>query len=435
MSDINILIGAEKFAELRRRNFYYVDKTFFLEKFLSSDKPNVTSKVTLFTRPRRFGKTLFMSMLAAFFDITKDSRELFEGLAVSRNTNLCKEWMNRYPVISLSLKAVGGLCFEDAFAKFRNQILKCVSGYYRFYEDPAVTPQDRLYLNAILQQKAGKSELAKALCTMSRALAGYYKRPVIVLIDEYDTPVVNAARGGYYDEMVDFVRDFFGYTFAANAALKFGVLTGVMPITKESLFGGLDSLKHYGVSDSDYADIFGFTQDEVDTLLDKAGLSSKREEVRAWYGGYSFGGTQEMYCPWNILNYVVDHKNNPQLEPKAYWLDTSGNELVQRLVAQTLADPHDIDALLDGGTLAARLRFFPECRNLSRDSIWSTLSFTGYLTSVPQEERRRPSQQGSDSDILTIPNREVAKIFISALREWFSRSLQAPSAQASARPS
>ena len=411
MPELKILLGAEKFAELRRSNFYYADKTAFLEKFLSSGKPNVASKVALFTRPRRFGKTLFMSMLAEFFDITRDSRELFEGLAVSRNKRLCEEWMNRYPVISLNLKGVGGLCFEDAFAKFHNQILKCVSGYYRFYEDPAVTPQDRLYLNAILQQKAGKSELAKALCTMSRALAGYYKRPVIVLIDEYDTPVVNAARGGYYNEMVDFVRDFFGYTFAANAALKFGVLTGVMPITKESLFGGLDSLRHYGVSDSDYADIFGFTQDEVDTLLDKAGLSSKREEVRAWYGGYSFGGTQEMYCPWNILNYVVDHKNNPQLEPKAYWLDTSGNELVQRLVAQTLADPHDIDALLDGGTLAARLHFFPECRNLSRDSNLVYPFFHRVSDKCParREKETEParlgqrypdhSQQGSGKDL------------------------------------
>ena len=176
----------------------------------------------------------------------------------------------------------------------------------------------------------------------------YYKRPVIVLIDEYDTPVVNAARGGYYDEMADFVRDFFGYTFAANAALKFGVLTGVMPITKKSLFGGLDSLRHYGVSDSDYADAIGFTQDEVDTLLAKAGLSSKREEVMDWYGGYRFGGTQAMYCPWNVQNYVVDHKRDPQLAPKAYWLGTGGNDLLQRLVAQAIADPRDIDALLDG---------------------------------------------------------------------------------------
>lgn len=375
------------------------------------------------SRTLRFGKTLFMSMLAAFVDITKDSRELFEGLAVSRNTNLCKEWMNRYPVISLSLKAVGGLCFEDAFAKFRNQILKCVSGYYRFYEDPAVTPQDRLYLNAILQQKAGKSELAKALCTMSRALAGYYKRPVIVLIDEYDTPVVNAARGGYYDEMADFVRDFFGYTFAANAALKFGVLTGVMPITKKSLFGGLDSLRHYGVSDSDYADAIGFTQDEVDTLLAKAGLSSKREEVMDWYGGYRFGGTQAMYCPWNVQNYVVDHKRDPQLAPKAYWLGTGGNDLLQRLVAQAIADPRDIDALLDDGMLAAHTNLFPDCWDLTRDNACSILHFTGYLTMTHNARMERSFLPGSSREILTIPNREVEEIFREDLKEWFSHRL------------
>ena len=422
MSDIKIMIGAEKFADLRKRNFYYADKTAFLEKFLSSNKPSVASKAALFTRPRRFGKTLLLSMLAEFFDITRDSRELFEGLAVSRNTALCKEWMNQYPVISLSLKAVGGLCFEDAFAKFRNQIMKCVSRYYKVYEDPAVNPRDRMWLNAILQQKADKSVLARGLGTMARALAAYYRRPVIVLLDEYDTPVVNAAQGGYYDEMADFVRDFFDCTFAANAALKFGVLTGVMPVTKESLFGGLDSLVLYGVSDSDYADAIGFTQDEVDTLLDKAGLSSKREEVRAWYGGYRFGGTQDMYCPWNIQNYVVDHRRDPQLAPKAYWLGTGGNDLLQRLVAQTLADPSDIDALLDGGTRAAHTNLFPDCWDLTRDNACSILLFAGYLTMAQQEEGR--SQQGQDSDILTIPNREVARIFTSALREWFSRSLK-----------
>ena len=369
MPELKILLGAEKFAELRKGNYYYADKTAFLEKFFSSGKPNVASKVALFTRPCRFGKTLFMSMLAEFFDITRDSRELFEGLAVSRNKRLCEEWMNRYPVISLNLKGVGGLCFEDAFAKFRNQIMKCVSRYYKLYEDPAVNPQDRMWLNTILQKKADKSVLGETLRTMGRALAVYYRRPVIVLLDEYDTPVVNAAQNGYYDEMADFVRDFFGYTFAANEHLRFGFLTGVMPVTRESLCSGLDSLGHYGVSDSDYADAIGFTQDEVDTLLAKAGLSSKREEVMDWYGGYRFGGTQAMYCPWDIQNYVVDHKRDPQLAPKAYWLGTGGNDLLQRLVAQAIADPRDIDALLDDGTLAARLRFFPECRNLSRDSI------------------------------------------------------------------
>ena len=201
MSDINILIGAEKFSELRKDNYYYIDKTGFLNSFLP-----LSAKVHLFTRPRRFGKTLFLSMLAEFFDITRDSRSLFEGLAVSRNTNLCKEWMNQYPVISLSLKGVGGASFEDAFAKFRNQIMKCVARYHALYEDPAVNPLDRMWLNEILQQKADKSVLAEALCTMSRALAAYYKRPAIILVDEYDVPLDKAERNGYYREMLDVMR-------------------------------------------------------------------------------------------------------------------------------------------------------------------------------------------------------------------------------------
>ena len=216
---------------------------------------------------------------------------------------------------------------------------------------------------------------------------------------------------------------FFGYTFAANAALKFGVLTGVMPITKKSLFGGLDSLRHYGVSDSDYADAIGFTQDEVDTLLAKAGLSSKREEVMDWYGGYRFGGTQAMYCPWNVQNYVVDHKRDPQLAPKAYWLGTGGNDLLQRLVAQAIADPRDIDALLDDGMLAAHTNLFPDCWDLTRDNACSILHFTGYLTMTHNARMERSFLPGSSREILTIPNREVEEIFREDLKEWFSHRL------------
>lgn len=289
MSDINILIGAEKFSELRKDNYYYIDKTGFLNSFLP-----LSAKVHLFTRPRRFGKTLFLSMLAEFFDITRDSRSLFEGLAVSRNTALCKEWMNQYPVISLSLKGVGGASFEDAFAKFRNQIMKCVARYHALYEDPAVNPLDRMWLNEIQQQKADKSVLAEALCTMSRALAAYYKRPAIILVDEYDVPVAKAAENGYYDEMIDFERDFLCSALKTNDDLIFGVLTGCLRITRESIFTGLNNIKCYDIADGDYADVFGFTQGEVDTLLADAGLSSKREEVRAWYDGYRFGKNQEI---------------------------------------------------------------------------------------------------------------------------------------------
>ena len=418
MSDINILIGAEKFADLRKRNFYYVDKTAFLENFLSSSQ----ASVALFTRPRRFGKTLFMSMLAEFFDVTKDSRSLFEGLAVSRNTNLCKEWMNQYPVISLSLKGVGGASFEDAFAKFRNQIMKCVARYHAIYEDPAVNPLDRMWLNEIQQQKADKSVLAEALCTMSRALAAYYKRPAIILVDEYDVPVAKAAENGYYDEMIDFERDFLCSALKTNDDLIFGVLTGCLRITRESIFTGLNNIKCYDIADSDYADVFGFTQGEVDTLLADAGLSSKREEVRAWYDGYRFGENQEIYCPWSILNYVVDHKNNPQLEPKAYWLHSSDNALVQRLVAHNSTDlSPTIDTLLDGSTLQTQINLTPNYKNLASTAanIWSLLYLTGYLTRTPKDA----AYALPGTDRLAIPNREVEEIFREDLKEWFSHRL------------
>ena len=422
MSELKILIGGEVFSEIQRGNYYYVDKTGFLNDFLP-----LSAKVSLITRPRRFGKTLFMSMLADFFDITKDSRELFAGLKVSANEALCKEWMNQYPVIFLSLKDVEGDNFAETLGVFNNKIVSLFNRYESILGSDKIKTGNRRAFEEIINRRATKEILLDSLGILTSILTQYYQKPAIVLIDEYDVPVAKAEENGYYDEMILFMRIFLSSALKTNQEnLMCAVLTGCLRITKESIFTGLNNLKCYDISDSDYADTFGFTQEEVDTLLADAGLSFKKEEVREWYDGYRFGKNQEIYCPWSILNYVVDHKKDSQREPKAYWLNTSGNELVQRLIAHNPTDLTDtIDSLLAGNVLPVDINYATNYKNLTStaEDIWSILYFTGYLTKAPKEMADELLLPGSGMDILTIPNREVTEIFRDELKKWFSHRL------------
>lgn len=422
MPELKILIGGELFSEIRRGNYYYVDKTGFLNDFLP-----LSAKVSLITRPRRFGKTLFMSMLADFFDIAKDSRELFASLKVSANVELCKEWMNQYPVIFLSLKDIDKPTYARALKRFQEEITKFCKKHKYLLSSEKVENEDKVQLQKFLDREADEDTLGLSLELLINVLASYHQKPVIVLIDEYDVPVAKAEENGYYDEMIQFMRGFLSSALKTNQEnLMFAILTGCLRITKESIFTGLNNLKCYDISDSDYADTFGFTQDEVDTLLADAGLSSKKEEVREWYDGYCFGKNQEIYCPWSILNYVVDHMKDPQRDPTAYWLNTSGNELVQRLIAHNSTDLTDsIDSLLDGNFLPAHINYATNYKNLTStpENIWSLLYLTGYLTKAPKEVADELLLPGSGMDMLTIPNKEVTEIFRDELKKWFSHRL------------
>lgn len=425
MSELKILIGGEVFSEIRRGKYYYVDKTGFLNDFLP-----LSAKVSLITRPRRFGKTLFMSMLAEFFDITKDSRDLFAGLKVSTNEELCKEWMNQYPVIFLSLKDIDKPTYARALKRFQEEITKFCKKHKYLLSSEKVEKEDKVQLQKFLDREADEDTLGLSLELLINALASYHGKPAIVLIDEYDVPVAKAEENGYYDEMIQFMRGFLSSALKTNQEnLMFAVLTGCLRITKESIFTGLNNLKCYGISDQKFADVFGFTQTEVDKLLADANLSSRKEEIKTWYDGYRFGKNQEIYCPWSIMNYIDDVQNNPETAPAAYWLNTSSNELVQRLIAHNPTDLTDtIDSLLAGNVLPVHINYATNYKNLTstQEDIWSLLYLTGYLTKAPKEVADEFLLPGSGMDILTIPNKEVTEIFRDELKKWFSHRLTSP---------
>lgn len=422
MSELKVLVGGENFAEIRRGKYCYIDKTGFLNDFLP-----LPAKVSLFTRPRRFGKTLFMSMLAEFFDIAKDSRELFAGLTISASEELCAQWMNQYPVIFLSLKDVDKPSYARAVMRFQEEITDFCKNHMFLLSSERVAKEDKVRLQKYLVSEADEDTIGLSLKTLIRAMASHYGKPVIVLIDEYDVPVAKAEANGFYDGMINFMRGVLSSALkTSQGSLLFAVLTGCLRITKESIFTGLNNLKCFGISDSRFADAVGFTQAEVDKLLADAGLSARKEEVKAWYDGYCFGSKQEIYCPWSIMNYVSDVLAEPDTPPQAYWLHTSNNELVRRLIANNPADLTDnIDSLLAGDFLPAHISVAPSYNNLtsSPENIWTLLYYTGYLTKASKGVADKLLLPGSSFDLLRIPNKEVASIFNEELKEWFSRHL------------
>ena len=431
MSRINIS-NTENFAELRQGNGYYVDKTDFLEEFLKDyqrpDHFRSPGAATLFTRPHRFGKTLFLSMLAEFFDISKDSAQLFAGLKVSSNEALCKTWMNKYPVLFVSLKRVTAKNFEDALDKLGRLIGDLCLKHRILLKSKKLDREERKTLKALRKKQASRNTLCEALLILSRAMYYHYEKPAILLIDEYDVPVAEAEENGYYDEMIDFFKEFFSNGLKTNEYLKMAVLTGCLRIVRESVFTGLNNLTCYGVSDEKFSDIFGFTQTEVDTLLTEAGLAQRKEEVKNWYDGYCFGDTQEVYCPWSIMRYIDDAQGKPNTRPKAYWLHTSANALLQRLIDGSTSDLTDvIDTLLEGGSFVAKLNLCPTYGQLSAtpENIWSLLYQTGYLTRIPKGMPDKSLLPESDLELLAIPNREIAWLFREELEHWFSKQVTA----------
>ena len=410
-------VGLDDFKKIRENQFYYVDKTKLIEQLLQN-----WSEVNLFTRPRRFGKTLNMSMIKSFFEIGTD-KSLFDGLYISSKKELCEEYMGKYPVIFLSLKGVEGLTFEEA----RDSLCELITSEVRRFKlllnsDRLDDDEKDLYHELISLQDNQKSELGTklkfSLKKLSELLYQYYGKKVIILIDEYDVPLDKAFQHGYYKEMVSLIRGLFGETLKTNEFLQFAVLTGCLRVSKESIFTGLNNFKIYAVDDVRYDEEFGFTNQEVAKLLSDYSLQDHFQEAREWYDGYRFGNV-EIYCPWDVINYVFDLIDNPEAQPKSYWINSSGNDLVKRFIDKADATTRDeIEQLIAEKTVEKRIRLdltYDEIDN-SIDNIWSVLFTTGYLTQV--------GCVGNHIYQLVIPNKEVREVFVLQIREWFDRVIE-----------
>ena len=406
--------GIEDFKEIRTDGYYYVDKTALIEQVL--DK---RSKVTLFTRPRRFGKTLNMSMLRYFFETGTDSK-LFNGLYISQNAELCEKYMGKYPVIAISLKGVDA----DSYTKAKAQIIKIINREARRHrfllKSENLDSFDKELLTQLLSRQMEEDTITSSLQELTEVLEAHFSKKVVVLIDEYDVPLAKAYENGYYDKMVLLIRNLFGNVLKTNDSLAFAVLTGCLRIAKESIFTGLNNFTVYSITDEEFDETFGFTDREVQKMLAYYGLDSHFEEVKEWYDGYRFG-TADVYCPWDVVYYCKDHQNNPNAEIKNYWINTSGNEFIQHFV-DSMNDPHmltksELELLVSGDTVVKQVDEMITYKELysNIDNMWSTLFMTGYLT-----------QRGKEPDgryHLAIPNREICDCMVRRVLALFKRSV------------
>ena len=412
-------VGIENFKEMRTGGFYYVDKTGLIKTLMENP-----GKVNLFTRPRRFGKTLNMSMLRCFFEMGSDvmpldNSTIFDGLEISGEKELCEEYMGKFPVISITLKGATGENFEEAKVMLRRIIGKEALRFHFLMQSDRLTETDRIQYEALVaMDKTGaftmSNELLKdSLQTLSQLLQRHYGQSVIMLIDEYDVPLDKAYQSGYYDAMVELVKVLFGNAFKTNDSLKFAVLTGCLRISKESIFTGLNNFKVYTIKDVRYKEYFGFTDAEVRQMLEYYGFSDQYDAVKEWYDGYLFGNLG-IYCPWDVINYCGDLRDGSVTEPQNYWVNTSSNDIIRRFLSRAkTADRNDIEQLINGNSIKKIIRQELTYRDLdsNSDNLWSILFTTGYLT-------QRSVETGELTE-LVIPNREIQWIFIRQIREWF----------------
>ena len=416
-STLKLPVGIDDFRKLRESSFYYVDKTRLIEQLLLN-----WSEVTLFTRPRRFGKTLNMSMLKSFFEIGTD-KSLFDGLYISGNKELCDEYMGKYPVIFLSFKGVEGLTYDEAFDALVRVIGKEISRVSFLADSDKLTMLEREQYKGLTIIEDGsfvfsKDKLISSLQLLSQMLYKHYGQKVVILIDEYDVPLDKAFQNGYYKEMVSLIRGLFGQALKTNEFLQFAVLTGCLRVSKESIFTGLNNFEINSIVDIDHDEQFGFTDDEVIKLLSDYDRSERYPDVKEWYDGYHFGNA-DIYCPWDVINFAKKLVSDPSARPSAFWINSSGNDMVKRFVDkadQTTRD--EIEKRGAGGFVEKQLRLdltYDEIDN-TIDNLWSVLFTTGYLTKIG--EVKVPDSE-SYAYKLVIPNKEVREVFILQIQEWF----------------
>lgn len=416
MKKLNIPVGISDFREIRENGYYYIDKTFLIYELLKTP----ATKVTLITRPRRFGKTLGMSMLADFFDIRKESSSLFEGLDISEKTSICNEWLNQYPVIFLSLKDIDGLTFEDAYGQLVAQIADLYKEYTYLLECAEIDEDDKRIFLDLKAGKADKVQVSRSLSTLMKMLQIYYHKPVVLLLDEYDVPVAKASNHGYYNEMLGVMKGIMSTALKDNQALRFAVITGCLKIAKESIFTGTNNFVSDTIRDSRYNEYFGFTQAEVDMILKDAGYTEHAENVREWYDGYHFGEV-DVYCPWDVMNYIRDLQHDIMAKPESYWKNTSDNAIIRSFIDYAGTNiTKKMEALLAGDyiiqTIDENLTY--DYLHSSEENLWSILYLTGYLTRARESELHVQIPEGTVA--LQIPNTEIKEIFETTVIKWFS---------------
>ena len=408
-------IGIENFEKLRQEDFYYIDKTRLIEQLLTR-----WGEVNLFTRPRRFGKSLNMSMLQSFFEIGKD-KTLFDGLRISDNQELCEEYQGKFPVVSVSLKGINGATYEEA----RRFLIKTINEEARrlsvLSDSTELDETDHELLTQLKKKEMTNDSLVYSIRELTELLEKHYGSKVIVLIDEYDVPLAKANENGYYDEMVLLIRNLFENALKTNNSLKFAVLTGCLRIAKESIFTGLNNFKVYSITDKSFDETFGFTDAEVRELLRYYGQEKYYETVKEWYDGYRFGNV-DVYCPWDVINFCSDHLADPGLEPKNYWANTSGNSVISHFI-DSVGKPQkltrmELEQLVNGGIVQKEINSELTYKELysSIDNLWSTLFMTGYLT-----QRGEPSGNRYN---LVIPNREIRNIITNHILKMFKENVK-----------
>lgn len=418
MPELNIPVGVSDFREIRQNGYYYIDKSGLIRELLK----NTATKVTLITRPRRFGKTLSMSMLENFFDIRKDSRAWFDGLEIARDSELCQAWMNQWPTVFFSLKDIDGLNFESAYGQLKAQISELYKKYAHLLEYDAIDPDDKQNFLDLKAGRAGEVQVSRALSLLLRIMEAYYQKPVILLLDEYDVPVAKASSNGYYEQMLEVIKTMMSTALKDNSCLRFAVITGCLKIAKESIFTGTNNLVSDTIGTSGLNEYFGFTQKDVDRLLEDAGANSQAENIKVWYDGYRFGNF-EVYCPWDVMNYLRDFQQNPEARPVSYWKNTSDNAIIRSFIDYAGgAITKKLETLLSGGYILQHIdeNLTYDYLHSSEDNLWSVLYLTGYLTGLREEEL--PGAVPDGMTALRIPNEEIREIFETTIRKWFDDS-------------
>lgn len=417
MKNLNIPVGVSDFTEIRKNGYYYIDKSGLIKDILKT----ASTKVTLITRPRRFGKTLAMSMLDAYFDIRKDSKQLFDGLEISQNQVLCSEWMNKYPTIFVSFRQVEGLDFKGAYDMLTVVIANLFNEHIYLLDSKKATEFQKTSFKNLLSGNASVKEVKSSIYLLMNMMNNYYNEQVILLIDEYDVPVAKANNNGYYNEMLDVMKSLM-QTVKDNKTLKFAIITGCLRIAKESIFTGMNNFVSDTIVSSRLNEYFGFTQKEVNKILSDADAITYADIIKEWYDGYHFGN-YDIYCPWDVMNYILDLQYNPKAEPQSYWKNTSDNAIIRSFIDYSGSNiTRKLEVLMSGGHIFQHIDEYLTYDYLhsDEDNIWSILYLTGYLTQVKEDVGRKLDD--SKMTALTIPNKEIRDIFETTVIKWFDDS-------------